>query len=348
MLVKSLLLSATAIAAAYAGLSPASAQEAAAGATSMTSTGGGGHAYSGYFEFYTGISSIDGLGSSFDGADPYQIGAAARVYLPAWDKTGFQLDFFGEGGGDYTSSSSSYVLDIGDGITEGEFTSWGGAVHFNYREPSHYLFGAVFGLWNNDIIFGDFASDIPGNTEETYYIFAAEGQYYTEEWTFYAQVGRIDTTNGNDSGYSCTAACGAGSSDFGNYLHDVSFVRGQARFFPEPNLRIMGEVMLANGNASFGTDADVNSYSLEVAKRFDENPLTIYAAYTFASQDMNFSDGPSSYSGSYDTQQLVVGARMAWGQETSISEDRDGASLDTPDIQRLIATSGEFGFFLPR
>jgi hypothetical protein len=60
---------------------------------------------------------------------------------------------------------------------------------------------------------------------------------------------------------------------------------------------------------------------------------------------MNFSDGPFSYTGSYDTQQLVVGARMAWGQQTALSEDRDGASLDTPDIQRLIATSGEFGFF---
>lgn len=183
----------------------------------------------------------------------------------------------------------------GTSFDGGTMSVFGGGVHVFKRDPSAY---AVGGFAAYDYMTFD------GDDGISSYRFGPEFQIYNGNITYYGQA------------------------YWGQYLFDGEGslnnwgARGEVRYFATENLRLEGDLgfsQLYEGGDSINT----LSAGLEAEKRFDNSPFSVWGRYQF---DHISYDGDG-----YNTHSFLVGLRASFGTGTLFDEDRNGATMETPD-----------------
>jgi len=209
-------------------------------------------------------------------------GGVGRVNVPFDMRWNFQSDAFV----DYLDFEGGSALSLG------------GFGHAYWRDPASHAVGLLGGI-TELIVFPD------GDDTADAQIFSigAEGQIYSGNTTFYGQgvYGYINVAG--DSG-------------------DVVNLRGVARHFFNPNLRLDAELAYSWLGGSGGTEVDTYSGALQVFHRFANSPVAIFGRY-----DADYIEIDSTDDGWVHT--FMVGFRIMSGTETLLEEDRYGATMDT-------------------
>ncbi|MGF7005058.1 hypothetical protein [Aminobacter sp. BE322] len=230
----------------------------------------------GHVEAFLGGLWIDAEGGNDGG---WVAGGAARLNFPIDVRWNVQGDLFADGAW----------------FDEGDFNSYGGAVHAYWRDPSSFAAGGFA------TITGYGGDSGPGDA----YTFTVgpEAQVYFDNVTLYGQAyyGQLRES---------------GSSDHA----DIWGVRGVARYFVQPNLRFDGELGYRSVDVSDG--ADSVTAALQGNYRFDGTPWTVFGRYQFDRLTGLSSDGVNLH-------KLVLGVRATFGADTLLDEDRNGATMDT-------------------
>ena len=246
---------------------------------------------SGHVEFYLG--GLD-MTFEFEGEEEtetgWAYGGAARINVPVSERWNIQ--------GDAIVDSLS--------IDDVDLTGYGGALHAYWRDPNSYAFG-MFGTLTEFTSDGD---DVAGS-----YTVGPEAQVYFGNLTLYGQAwyGQL----GFDGP-------GVPSDDF-----DMWGIRGVARYFLQPNLRLDGELAFHGSSLDVGVgdvEVDTLSVAFQANYRFENTPLTMFGRYQFDTLDFT---APFSSDQSLDAHKLVVGLRASFGTGTLFDEDRYGATMDT-------------------
>jgi len=175
--------------------------------------------------------------------------------------------------------------------------SYGGAVHGYWRDPSSYALGGFATLTG----YGgqDFGANI--------YSFSVgpEAQAYFGNVTVYGQAyyGQLRAT---------------GQSEH----YDNWGGRGVVRYFAQDNLRFDGELGFSR-LSGFGAHIDTVTAALQATYRFAGTPWSVFGRYQLDHLTI------SEASGSANIHKYVIGLRASFGSDTLLSEDRNGATMDT-------------------
>jgi len=177
--------------------------------------------------------------------------------------------------------------------------SYGGAIHGYWRDPSSYALGG-FATING------YGGDQGLSDANLYsFTFGPEAQAYFGNVTLYGQVY-----------YGQLRASGL-SDHFDNWGG-----RGVVRFFAQDNLRFDGEFGFSRLSAS-GGHLDTVTGALQATYRFSGTPWSVFGRYQLDHLTV------SGSSGSENIHKYVVGLRASFGSDTLLSEDRNGATMDT-------------------
>lgn len=260
------------------------------------------------FELYGGIGTYANISGSNDDlvdleGNPSLFGGSARVSIPWTHSFSTQLDLDADTAVLFDQDEDQYA------------SSTIGTLHASYRGSDNWMLGVFAG--------GGTAS-VVGTDEAGLLKFAGvEGQYYFNNFTLYAQIGYLDSIEG-DGGYSDT-------------FHAASFVRGVGRYFINDKTMVQAEVAYAAGKQDSGSsyDMDVISYGVRAQREFDLGnvPLTVFAAYEGA----QYSNGTESDNGEFTENNFLAGVQFRFGTSSMIENDRHGASLSTPNFGRWVA-----------
>jgi hypothetical protein len=232
-------------------------------------------------------------------------------------------DYAGLGGGGHVNFwlSDSYTLQI-DGT--GSFFrnddvgyrlfAVEGLAHAGWRNPDQGYLGAFGGL----LSYGYSGED---NSYDQWVV-GGEGAVYLDMVTLFVQGGFMDSfdddTNGSGPGASFT---------------DTWFVRGGVRYFATPNLKLEASGGLLQGN-EYARDVgdccrvDMPFWKLEGEYKPDDSRVSWFASYG------GYSENEVNYEHTNHT--VMAGLRIHFGQDTLLSFDRSGASLDFLDTRMLI------------
>jgi hypothetical protein len=269
---------------------------------------------SGYVELYGGwartkdnstFCNPGGCSSFSDSANGWTLGGAGRVTYWWAPNYSLQLDAQGEGtsykfnfgGGDFTRSSShSYLI--------------GG--HANWRDPQRGLIGIFGGA-------GDATSFILGDSMR-HGLIGAEGQVYWGPVTLYGQAGYNSTLGGISSFF------------FDSF--QAWFARGTARVYVNPNFRLEGTVLYANGDVDyvsgvpFTQDFETLLWRAKAEYKFASSPFSIFATYE-GSRTKYDSTGPGFTVAEKITDHRVMGGIRLYINENTLQwNDRNGTTLD--------------------
>jgi hypothetical protein len=181
--------------------------------------------------------------------------------------------------------------------------SFQGAAHLSWRDPSKGLFG-VFG--------GAGASAFNPGGRYDFSFLGGEAQFYLDNITLYAQGGYVDFDL---------------RSGFGT-LEDGIFARGVLRWFTMTDSRLQLEATYADIDNTFGGSSEVISGEA----RFDFNidlPIAgstpLFVAWRGTHRDnCAFGDDVTDHTVMIGTSYSFSGGRL--------TVDRQGATLDTPDL----------------
>ena len=231
---------------------------------------------SGYVELYGGWARFKetdcGVPCRTETANGWALGGAGRATWWWAPNYSIQLDAQGEGtsykfnegpNAFFRASSHSYLI--------------GG--HANWRDPSRGLIG-IFGGAGDATNYFNFSSTRNG-------LIGAEAQVYWGPVTLYGQGGYQSTLGSISSGFIDS--------------YQAWFVRGTARVYVNPNFRLEGTVLYADGDADYkGVPADTLDFTtwLWRAKgeyKFATSPFSIFAVYegSRTSADQTFGFGGS-------------------------------------------------------
>lgn len=267
---------------------------------------------SGYLELYTGgaWNHEDETGGGED-SHAWVIGGASRVNY--WWGPNASAQF------DVQADSASYT-----GQTSGpsRFSATDALIgaHVNWRDPGH-LVGIFAGV-------GDASQDELTPASIRHGLIGVEGQLYWNMLTLYGQGG-YDSTVG-----SITNTPGGLDS-----IH-AWFVRGTARYYVNPNLRLEGTVQYDSGAHDFtagvpSLNFDMVLWRAKLEYKFANSPFAIFGAYQ--GTRMNF-DVPGETEKVTD-QRILAGFRIYLGENTLQFNDVHGASLDIIDPIGLLSPS---------
>lgn len=176
--------------------------------------------------------------------------------------------------------------------------SYGGAIHGYWRDPSSYAFGGfatINGFGGQDL----------GNLNLYTFSVGPEAQAYFGNVTLYGQAyyGQLRAT---------------GESDHLNNWGG----RAVVRYFAQDNLRFDGELGFSRFTES-GVNFDTVTAALQAMYRFSGTPWSVFGRYQLDHETVSFA------SGSVNVHKYVVGLRASFGSGTLLSEDRNGATMDT-------------------
>jgi hypothetical protein len=269
---------------------------------------------SGYVELYGGWArtklsftdcDIFGCFSDSGSANGWTLGGAGRVTYWWAPNYSLQLDAQGEGtsykfnfgGGDFARSSShSYLI--------------GG--HANWRDPQRGLIGIFGGA-------GDATSFILGDSMR-HGLIGAEGQVYWGPVTLYGQAGYNSTLGGISSFFF---------DSFQSW-----FARGTARVYLNPNFRLEGTVLYANGDVDFVSgvpftqDFETWLWRAKAEYKFASSPFSMFATYE-GSQTKYDRVGPGFTLAEKVTDHRVMGGIRLYINENTLQwNDRNGTTLD--------------------
>ncbi|MDG4851810.1 MULTISPECIES: hypothetical protein [unclassified Mesorhizobium] len=177
--------------------------------------------------------------------------------------------------------------------------SYGGAIHGYWRDPSSYALGG-FATING---FG--GDNGIGDLDLYTFTVGPEAQAYFGNVTIYGQA------------YYGQLRASGESEHFDNWGG-----RGVVRYFAQDNLRFDGELGFSR-LSGFGGHFDTVTAALQATYRFSGTPWSVFGRYQL--DHLTFSEA----SGTVNIHKYVVGLRASFGSDTLLSEDRNGATMDT-------------------
>ena len=270
----------------------------------------------GYVEIYGGwartkeatTSCFDGLCNSrgAESSGGWVLGGAGRASWWWAPNYSLQLDAQAEGtsykrtfccGGNFERESTHAYLIGG---------------HANWRDSSRGLIG-VFGGAGDATNFFTFSSVRHG-------LIGAEGQLYGGPVTLYGQVG-YDSTLGSIS-----------SGNFDSL--QAWFVRGTGRFYVNPNFRLEGTVLYANGDVDFVSGVPVTQdfktwlWRAKGEYKFAGSPFSLFALYEGSQTKFDQTDPSFTQTRKVTDNRVLVGVRLYLNENTLQFNDRNGTTLD--------------------
>jgi hypothetical protein len=183
--------------------------------------------------------------------------------------------------------------------------------HFNWRDSQRGLFGVFAGA-------GDYGGFF--DQAKRHVVVGGEGQIYWNQFTLYVQ-----------GGYNTTV--GTYETELNNW-----FIRGTGRYFFTPNTMLEGTVLYANGDVDvdlfFDPDFSISFqtwlWEAKLEHRFATTPFSLFAKYR--GSEHKFDDilffGPNVREFKVTDHRVLVGLRLYMGENTLLSNDRHGATLD--------------------
>lgn len=271
---------------------------------------------SGYVELYGGWARTKstrefcGTTCSTDNesANGWVLGGAGRVTYWWAPNYSVQLDAQGEG--------TSYKFTNGSSFQRASMHSYLIGGHANWRDPQRGLIGVFGGAGDATNWF--FSSSVRHG------LIGGEGQVYWGPVTFYGQAGYASTL-------------GDVSSAFVESIQ-AWFVRGTARIYVNPNFRLEGTVLYADGDYAFGpgNPGDLNFetwlWRAKAEYKFAASPFSMFVTY-----EGSQTKGDALFPGiNFDATQtakltdhrVMGGIRLYINENTLQWNDRNGTTLD--------------------
>jgi hypothetical protein len=196
--------------------------------------------------------------------------------------------------------------------------------HANWRDPSTGLIGIVGGV--GDVSGHASTRAIFSQEGVRHGLIGAEGQYYWNALTLYAQ-----------GGYDSTFNIG-GFALFDN-VH-AWYLRGTGRYFFMPNFMVEGTAQYANGAIGYnstvtGSNSDTafNTWLWRIKAEWkpDSLPVSFFATYQGSQTHYDPTPFLETLSERMTDNRVTVGLRLYMGQDTLLANDRTGATLDIID-----------------
>jgi hypothetical protein len=267
---------------------------------------------SGYVELYGGWARAEvdqtfctsTCGSGSFTANGWALGGAGRATWWWAPNYSIQLDAQGEG--------TSHKFTTGNSFNRSSSHSYLIGGHANWRDPQRGLIGIFGGA-------GDATSFAFGNNRHG--LVGVEGQVYWGPVTLYGQAGYESTL-------------GAINNQVDSF--QAWFVRGTARVYVNPNFRLEGTVLYADGDVDFGPAADpASSFDFETwlwrAKaeyKFANSPFSVFALYEGSRMKANAAEPGFSSSTKVTDNRIMGGIRLYLNENTLQFNDRNGTTLD--------------------
>jgi hypothetical protein len=259
--------------------------------------------YRGTGEVYVGAGRNFADDSDVDEQAPTFLGGRAYVYAPLDQDLVGHLDL----GIQYASDA---LEDADD-----SYTHYVGVAHLNYVRAQRFAIGGAAGLFGGNVL---------SESDQTYWLLAAEGRFQIERGSIWAQVGYFDALS---ECHKCSQ----------QWWHEVSYVRGGVNYFVEDDLKLALELGQYQGYVESQDQAPLADVALEVEGKVDTQ-VSLFARYRntyFANED---EDDPLSQNS------IFAGVRVRWGQgETDTLRASDfHSSIGTPDVAYSVAVSDDF------
>lgn len=268
---------------------------------------------SGYVELYGGwartkrddtecFPTCSSFGESTNG---WALGGAGRATWWWASNLSLQIDAQGEGtsykfsSGNFSSRSSSHSYLIGG--------------HANWRDPQRGLIG-IFGGAGDATNFETFTSIRHG-------LIGAEGQLYWGAFTLYGQAG-YNSTLGSISSTGIDSL-------------QAWFARGTARLYINPNFRLEGTVLYADGDVDrnvnpFNTTEDFKTWLWrgKAEYKFASSPFSVFVAYEGSETKFRVTNVNGTGTEKLTDSRVVGGIRLYINENTLQWNDRNGTTLD--------------------
>jgi hypothetical protein len=273
---------------------------------------------SGYVELYGGWARTKSTSTFCDTApvlvcdsfsnstNGWALGGAGRATWWWASNYSIQLDAQGEG--------TSYKFTPGSSFSRSSSHSYLIGGHANWRDPGRGLIG-IFGGAGDATNFITFDSIRHG-------LIGAEGQLYWGPVTLYAQ-----------GGYNSTL--GSISSGFFDSMQ-AWFVRGTARVYVNPNFRLEGTVLYADGDVDFGPTAAADErrdfetllWRAKGEYRFTTTPFSVFVLYEGSRTKINEFEIGETETHKITDHRVMGGIRLYLNEKTLQWNDRNGTTLD--------------------
>jgi hypothetical protein len=269
---------------------------------------------SGYVELYGGWARTKFALTDCESGDPceffsnsangWALGGAGRATWWWAPNYSIQLDAQGEGtsykftSGSFFQRASSHAYLIGG--------------HVNWRDPQRGLIG-IFGAAGDATNWRTFSSVRHG-------LIGGEGQLYWGPVTLYGQAGYNSTLGDISSGFFESI--------------QAWFVRGTARVYVNPNFRLEGTVLYADGDYNFvsGEDITLNFetwlWRAKAEYKFAASPFSIFALYEGSRTKATEVDSFGIESSKISDHRVMAGIRLYLNETTLQFNDRNGTTLD--------------------
>jgi opacity protein-like surface antigen len=286
---------------------------------------------SGNVDIYGGYAWIKDVGEGgnsqcVDSTEPCSWGLAggsARVDVPFSEALSLQIDLIADWNFSYP--------DDPDDMTNIDNTPAGGMLgggHLNYRSDVYLLgvFGAAGKAYIDD-------SDSTGHSSGLW-AGGIEGQWYMDHITLYAQGGFMDSKESDDS----------------EGLSNVLFVRGEGRYFFSEHSRFMLSAGYANGDneandGNFADEVDLVTWGARFDQQVhdwgNDGNMSLFAEYQglWAEEtETEYDCCPSSIiteaTDALVDHRFMVGVSFALNQQSLMSTDRSGATLNLPNFSQ--------------
>jgi hypothetical protein len=269
---------------------------------------------SGYVELYGGWARTKFVDTSCGSvcdtdefrANGWVLGGAGRVTYWWAPNYSVQLDAQGEG--------TSYKFTSGSSFQRASSHSYLIGGHANWRDPQRGLIG-IFGGAGDATSSNNFSSVRHG-------LIGAEGQVYWGPVTLYGQAGYNSTLGG------------ISSSNFDSF--QAWFVRGTARVYVNPNFRLEGTVLYADGDVDFAAGADPGQtqdfetwlWRVKAEHKFASSPFSVFAAYEGSKTTSDYARPGFTENVKITDHRVMGGIRLYINENTLQWNDRNGTTLD--------------------
>ncbi len=246
--------------------------------------------------------------------DGWALGGAGRGNYWISPSFSVQLDVQAEG----TSYKNDYAFFGPGNFTNHSYLIGG---HANWRNSQSGLLGVFVGA-------GDAGSSFGQGGSVRHVVAGGEGQLYWNQLTLYLQGG-YDTVLGTPINSHINA--------------HAWFVRGTGRYFVTPNTLLEGTVLYANGDIEYPSffipaSGPKNGFETwlweaKLEHRFAATPFSLFAKYRGSRTEFD----PISFGGGGSDElkvtdhRVLVGLKLFMGENSLLSNDRNGATLDIID-----------------
>jgi len=260
---------------------------------------------SGYVELYGGWArtKFAEIGDDEFSANGWALGGAGRATWWWAPNYSIQLDAQGEGTSHKFTSGNSFQR-----VSSHSYLIGG---HANWRDPQRGLIGIFGGAGDSTYTFT--------SANLRHGLIGVEGQAYWGPVTLYGQAGYNSTLGSmSSSGFDSIQAW---------------FVRGTARVYVNPNFRLEGTVLYADGDAdftvgSFGFDFETLLWRAKAEHRFASTPFSVFLAYEGSRTKTTIASSSDTDVLKVTDHRVMGGIRLYLNENTLQWNDRNGATLD--------------------